>query len=265
MPERPRSGTEHLDTGGEHRDRHERAGTDHDHPPRELVLLDAREVQGDAATRDRRLESPLVRLDPANAGTQTGGQDLDLIPCGERAFDERSGDHRAEARQREGPVDREARPTEVATRGRGPENGCERGDEVREPGLRGGRDVDHRRTGERRAAQRRGDVGPRERCPFLVDQIAFGQGDDASIDAEHAEDRKMLSRLRHHAFIERDHEQDRVDRTDARQHVPDEVLMAGHVNDADLSAVGQNEPREPEVDGHAPLVLLAEAVGVDAG
>src|SRR5207245_7445182 len=79
-----------------------------------------------------------------------------------------------------------------------------------------------------------------------------------------AEDRAVLARLRQDPLVQGDDEEHRVDRADSGEHVADEVLMAGDVDDADVRAAGRTEPREPEVDGHAPLALLAQAIGVDA-
>ena len=39
--------------------------------------------------------------------------------------------------------------------------------------------------------------------------------------------------------------------------------MTRHVDDAHLASAGQREPREAQVDSHAALLLLVEAVGVD--
>src|SRR5438132_1234943 len=85
----------------------------------------------------------------------------------------------------------------------------------------------------------------------------------AAIDPEEAEDREVLARLRHDPLVEGDDEEHRVDRADPGEHVADEILMTGDVDDPDVRAAGRAEPREAEVDGHAPLALLAEAIGVD--
>ncbi len=45
----------------------------------------------------------------------------------------------------------------------------------------------------------------------------------------------------------------------------DELLVAGDVDDPERVAARQVEPREPELDRDAALLLLAETVGVDAG
>ena len=109
------------------------------------------------------------------------------------------------------------------------------------------------------------DLGAHERDPLVVDQVTLAQDDHPAIDSEELEDRQVLARLGHHALVGRHDEHHRVDAADAGEHVADEVLMAGHVDDADVRATRQREPREAEVDGHAALALLAKPVGVDAG
>ncbi len=49
----------------------------------------------------------------------------------------------------------------------------------------------------------------------------------------------MLLALRHHAVVGRDREEHQVDAMRARQHVADEALMAGNVDDPRARAVGQ--------------------------
>ena len=61
----------------------------------------------------------------------------------------------------------------------------------------------------------------------------------------------------------RDDKEREVDAPDAREHVLDEPLVSRDVDDAHLASAGQREPREAQVDGHAALLLLIEAVGVD--
>ena len=78
-------------------------------------------------------------------------------------------------------------------------------------------------------------------------------------------DREVLARLGHHAFVGRDHQHRQIDAADAGQHVLDEALVAGNVDDLDGEAVRLLEEREAEVDRDAARLLLGQAVGVDAG
>ena len=63
----------------------------------------------------------------------------------------------------------------------------------------------------------------------------------------------------------RDDQQGDVDTGCARDHVPDEVLVAGHVHDARADVARQVEPGEAEVDGDAAPLLLGEPIGIGPG
>src|SRR5438105_10240738 len=78
-------------------------------------------------------------------------------------------------------------------------------------------------------------------------------------------DLQVFDGLRHDTFVGRDDEKHSVKTVDAGQHVANETGVAGHVHDSDQPAARQLEIREAEVDGHAPALLLFEAVGIDAG
>ena len=98
----------------------------------------------------------------------------------------------------------------------------------------------------------------------LVDEVALGQGDDAVAQAEQAEDFEVLARLRHDRVVGGDDEHGQVDAGGAGEHVLDEALVAGHVDDAEAE-VAQVEGGEADVDGDAAGLLLGQAVAVDAG
>src|SRR5581483_2647711 len=100
---------------------------------------------------------------------------------------------------------------------------------------------------------------------FGVDEVALGDDEDAAADTEEVEDGEVLAGLGHDALVGGDDQHGEVYAADAGEHVGDEVLVAGDVDDADLGAGGQLEPGEAEVDGHAAVALFLEAVGLDAG
>ena len=75
----------------------------------------------------------------------------------------------------------------------------------------------------------------------------------------------MLTGLRHDRLVGGDHQEGEVDTAYASEHVADETLVAGDVDDAGLLAAGQGEPCEAEVYGEAALLLLDKAVRVDTG
>ena len=96
-------------------------------------------------------------------------------------------------------------------------------------------------------------------------QIRFGDDENRHLDAEQMDDVQMLFGLRHDAVVGGDGEQHEIDAVGAGEHVLDEALVAGHVDDARRSAVGQIEMGEAEIDGDAALFFFLEPVGVGAG
>ena len=129
-----------------------------------------------------------------------------------------------------------------------------------------GRHRDDRRVGQqRRGRDAFADFFAHEVEPIGVDGVDLGQDDDAAVDAEQIEDRQVLDRLRHGTLVGGDDEEGGVDAADTGEHVLDEPLVAGDVDDADSLAARQREPREPEVDRHGPRFFLGQAVGIDAG
>jgi hypothetical protein len=66
----------------------------------------------------------------------------------------------------------------------------------------------------------------------------------------------VFAGLRHDALVRRDHEQGRVNAAHPRQHILDEIAVAGHVNHAYRLAVREVEPGEAQVNGHLPLALF---------
>ena len=98
-----------------------------------------------------------------------------------------------------------------------------------------------------------------------VGEVGLGDHEDAAARAEQMQDVEMLLGLRHHAVVGRDGEQHEVDAVRAGEHVADEALVAGDVDDAGAGAVGQREVGEAEIDRNPALLFLLEAVGVLPG
>ena len=98
-----------------------------------------------------------------------------------------------------------------------------------------------------------------------VHQVGLGERDHAAPDPQQAADIEVLAGLRLDGFVGRDHEQHQVDAAHAGQHVLDEALVAGDVDEAEPQVGRELQVGEPQVDGDAAALLLFQAVGVDAG
>ena len=71
-----------------------------------------------------------------------------------------------------------------------------------QPGASMRRDGVNLRASQCRFLERIGDIQLHEGEPFfIVDQIAFGKGNEGTRDAEQVQDVEVLARLRHDAFI----------------------------------------------------------------
>jgi len=237
----------------------------HDHAAVQVGWGDAGEVDGGSSSGRGDLYLLAVSLQAADSGANAGGQRLDLVADAQRAVHERAGDDGAEAGHRKRAVDRQAWPARVALAFSLCQFGLDGGEQVVEAGACDGGAADHRRTLQRRAAQHVRRVGDRQVESVGVDEVALGERDDAVGDAEQVDDRQVLARLRHHAFVGGDDEEREVDAADTGEHVLDEALVAGDVDDAHFVAARQPQPGETEVDRQAARLLLFPAVGVDAG
>ena len=117
---------------------------------------------------------------------------------------------------------------------------------------------------QERAAEEVLQLGPGQLQVVGLDAVDLRQGHHAVADAQQGEDVQVLAGLGHHAVVGRHDEDHRVHAGRAGHHGADEVLVARHVDDAHLG-VGDRAGGEAQVDRHAPLFLLLQAVGLAAG
>ena len=231
----------------------------------EVVLGQADEVGCHSRARWDCLQLPLVALQAANPRRETLWKHFDLLTDAEGPIDERARDDGAEAGHRERAVEGEARASKVFAGTGVMKKGFDGLRQLREAVAGRGRDGNDRYAFEGRAFENVLDFRRHELEPLVVHEIALGDGHEAAADVQQVENGEVLPCLGHHRLVGGDHEESQVDAAHAGEHVVDESFVTGNVDDADLAAVGQGHPGETEVDGQAPLLLLLEAVGVDAG
>ena len=238
-----------------------------EHAGPHLIGADAREVQRRAGSRRGGLDGCSVLLDAAHPHAAPDGKQLQLVVDAHRAAPKRARDDGAGAFDREGAVDRQARRSAVrvvdARRiAAGVRYRLLEFVQTRSVVCRHG---DDRGRGVRRLRKAGADLVAHELRPLGVDEVGFGQRDDHRAHAEQLEHVQMLDRLGHDAVIGGDAQERNVDAGRARDHLPYEALVAGHVDDAHRPAVGKRKLREAELDGDAAPLLFREAVGIGAG
>ena len=137
--------------------------------------------------------------------------------------------------------------------------------QIVEPGAGDGTHRHDGRAFEERAGDHLFHFEAHEAEDVVVHQVGLGEGDDAAADAEQAADIEMLAGLRLDGFVGGDHEEHEVDAADAGEHVLDEALVAGDIDEAQAQGGCEFEVREAEIDGDAAAFFFFQAVGVDAG
>ena len=100
--------------------------------------------------------------------------------------------------------------------------------------------------------------------PGLVHAIDLCERHQSVAKSKEREDIEMLAGLRHDAVGGGHHEDHAVHAARAGDHRLDEALVTGHVDDAHLQ-VPDAAGGIAQVDRHAPLFFLLQAVGVAAG
>ena len=229
------------------------------------AALLAGEVQGHALSPARRLHRLAVHLDAADAELLAARDRVDVVAGAHLARQPGAGDDDAVALQHEHAVHRQpeeaagGRPVDVRQRVEDPLP------HLFQSVSRDGREARHRRSFQRGFEGEDLDLLLHLAHPSLRHQVHLGDDEQRRPHPQEVNDVEVLLGLRHDPVVRRHREQHEVDAVGAGEHVADEALVAGHVDDACLAAVGQRQVREPQVDGDAALLLLLEAVGVLAG
>ena len=134
-----------------------------------------------------------------------------------------------------------------------------------DPAARQRRDGQDRRAFEHRVERENLDLLAHVGNTVRIHHVGLGDGEHALVHAEQVQKVEMLLGLRHDAVVRGHGEQRQIDPLRAGQHVADEPLVAGHVDDAGPFAARQVQVSEAQVDGDAAFFLFFEPVGVLPG
>jgi len=258
---RPRRG-KHAQLHVEERRAFERLRRADDVAARDLAVVHVREVDRRAVPGRRFRRGTVIDLQPAHAARAAARLDLHAVADAQTARRGHARDDRAESGRGEHAQDRHAEDAlRVAARRRADEPREFRAQRVETfAGHR--RDRHERRALEERAADEVRDVGLHEREHLFVRGVDLRQRDAADRKSEKRHDLEVLARLRHHAVVRGDDEQHDVHARRGRDHVADELLVAGHVDDADFQTSLEHQLRVPDVDRQSARLLFRETIDV---
>ena len=189
------------------------------------AALDSGQRERDPLARLGSVDRLVVHLDAAHPHVDPGRLGPQLVARADRARPQRSRDDGADPVQGEGAVDVEPRRAEQRLVLEAVGDRHERCTELVEPLAGLGADLDHSR-----ARYELPGFALHQLERLRIGRIRFRHRDDAVLDAEQPQDRQMLMRLRACALGRVDDEQEEVDPAGPGDHVPDEPLMTGHVD-----------------------------------
>ena len=228
-----------------------------------MLAADALQVDGGALAGERALGVLSVNLNVAYACAHACGQDFDVVADLQLAGDQRAGDDRAEAFDREGVINRQARHGGGVLRLYVSGEFDERLLEFFDACACARADGDDRRVFEKRSSDEILDFGARQFQQFFINQIGFRQRHQSRFDAQQTADVEVFARLRHDGFIRRDDEHHEIKPMRAGQHILDEALVPRHVDKAE-AIIANGEVGKAYVNGDAARFFFFEAVGVNA-
>ena len=231
----------------------------------DLRNIDAGQIRRDAHAAGDAIFFFTEHLQRAHAHVATAGLQHERIADRDASLHQRSRYDRAVTGEREDAIDRQERRRVRRARRQRHERIVNRGAQLVHPFPAAGRDADHRRAGSDRSRDRIADERAREFALLCIDQIDFTEHDDRAANVEIAEDREVLERLRCRPFVRGDDEQQQLHPGSAREHVVQESLVAGNVDDPGLDTVGEAQVGEAEIERHPAYALFEPAIGIGSG
>ena len=242
-----------------------RAGAGDGIAPGQVALFHARQIDGHPLARIGRLHILAVDLQVPHPADRPAGQDLRPVAHRHRALDEGARDHGAEAVDGKDPVDGQPVRRPQALFCRAGHQRLQRRLQLRDALSRGGRHAKHRLALQKGPLDPLGNVLLHHVDPVRIRHVALGDDHHAVPDAQKLQNAQMLHRLRHEALVGGHHQHGQIDAASPRQHIADELFVAGDIHDARLRAVVKIQMGKAQLDGDAPLFFLQQTVGVDAG
>ena len=173
-----------------------------------------------------------VALQSADASRQAARMDFDRLADLERAAHERPRHHTAESPHGEYPVDRKAWRAGARRAGAALGQGFAQGVSQRVDPLTADRGHgDHLDVRERGRAEQVADLLGRQLADVVIRDVDLRQRHDAAVDPQQITDGDVLARLRHHALVGGDHQENQVDARGARDHGANQPLVARYIDD----------------------------------
>ena len=205
-----------------------------------------------------------MHLNAADLHDPSGREHLQRLTGSQSAVSGGSGHDGAEAADAERPVDGHAKHGPFSAWRHADRRLTQRLAKLVDPCARdpGGRDDGRLRPGASDRFEKLFDVERGELHQVVVHEVGAGERHHEPRHGEHLQNLEVLSSLGHHPLLGGDHQQADIHASGTGDHRAHELFVAGDVHDPDAKPRPQVEGREPEHDRDAPLLLLAQSIGV---
>src|SRR5262245_13395974 len=229
-------------------------------------LRDACERQRASLAGVSDLRGTVLCVDTTHAGGIAGGRHGDLVAHPDLSGEDGSRDDRADAAQRETPIDGEpeSAPRAAAQSTPGRRLRVQKSPQLANALSSDVRNAEYRRLRKRRRSEQGADFTLARVAPCGIAAIDLRQCDRAFADIEQAHDVQMLDGLRHHAVVRSDDEEHEVDAGRAGDHMVDEFLVTRDIDEAEHAAGIERLVRITQLDRDAARLLFLQPIGIDA-
>ena len=230
-----------------------------------LAAIDSRQIERDPRTRFHPSARRFEYTDAADVRQFAVRLERERFANLDGSLHERSRDDRPEPRQRERAVDGEIDGRVWVTRRNRREFVVQRPFERLEIFSGHGRNRKDRSVRGNRPCKLLADPPARIVPALRIDEVDLAYDNEHATHVEELQNLEMLERLRHHAFVCVNDQQQELHAGGSGEHVVKEALVPRHVYDSTFDTIVEAQVREAEVERHAAHALLDQAVGVRSG
>lgn len=124
----------------------------------------------------------------------------------------------------------------------------------------GGGDFEEVGVLERGVLEFAADLGADKFEPLGIDEVDFGEDDQAVVDAQKVADGEMFAGLGHDTFVGGDHQHHKVHTAGACDHGTDQAFVSGNIDDADVNVFCAKRSKA-QVDRDTTALFFGEAIG----
>ena len=100
--------------------------------------------------------------------------------------------------------------------------------------------------------------------PVFVNNVSFGESNNARTNSKQGTDIKMFPGLGHYPFVRGDYKKHTVNSCSPGDHGFDEAFMARHIDNSQAPSIWQIKPCKAQIYCNAPALFLIQTITIDS-